>query len=211
MSRSSSDAAVEIVQVGRDGIEFHFGAELHLPHIAGRPPAEAPAAGSHEFRITAVSPPPTRDGQTWESGLLLPDPNAPEEWIPFNPDATAPVRWQDVGVGWVHGIPALDPPAPETIILRQDLSAPFEWGREMTFLKTPDPRGFLSVSYDQPFDYDPDLTSVGVNYYGEYTLPWRRPLEPGDWIAFGFDDFTPPERQSADFIAQIEDVYLFRS
>jgi hypothetical protein len=114
-----------------------------------------------------------------------------------------------VGISWVEGIPSLDKPPPETVILDQALAVQFEWSREMKFNDEPDPLGFLSIPYPQPYDYDPKLTSVGVNYYGEYTLPWSKPLSPGAWVAISFERFENPERQSADFITQVQDCNLF--
>jgi hypothetical protein len=218
MSQSSSDAAMEFVKVGRDGIRFCFGAELHLPEQPGQPPYEPPRPPDdalpvqHDrFWVTAASPPPNRDGLTWEWGLLLNDPDA-DEPPPFRPTGAGSEesqKWRSWGITWVEGIPSLDKPAPETIILDQALPVPFEWEREMTFDDGPDPLGFLSVPYRQPYEYDPGLTSVGVNYFAEFTLPWSTPLPQGAWVAISFDRFWPPDRTSADFITQVDDCNLF--
>ena len=46
-----------------------------------------------------------------------------------------------------------------------------------------------------------------VNYKTTLTCQWRTgpTLKEGDWIAISFDQFTPPERSSADYLAQIQD------
>jgi hypothetical protein len=212
MSHSSSDAAIEVIKVGRDGIRFRFGAELHIPEHPSwkppRPPGEALPAQYDRFWITAASPPPTRGDKPWEWGLRVADPavNPPP---PFDPTVNG--EWQRHGITWVEGIPLLDKPPLDSIVLDQALHVPFEWGREMTFDKKPDQLGFLSVPYKQPYEYNPTYTAVGVNYYGEYTLPWRTPLSPGTWVAISFDRFEPPERVSADFITQVRDCNLFHS
>ncbi|MGR6964341.1 hypothetical protein ACU610_07785 [Geodermatophilus sp. URMC 61] len=212
MSHSSSDAAIEVIKVGRDGIRFRFGAELHIPEhpswVPPRPPDEALPAQYDRFWVTATSPPPTRDGKPWEWGLMVADPGQDP---PPAFDPTVDGEWQRHGITWVDGIPLLDTPPLDSVILDQALHVPFEWGREMTFEEKPDPLGFLSVPYKQPYEYDPTYVSVGVNYYGEYTLPWRTPLAPGAWVAVSFDRFRPPERKSADFITQVRDCNLFHS
>lgn len=219
MSQSSSDAAMQIVKVGRDGIRFCFGAELHLPEQPGQPPYDPPRppnqalpAEYERFWVTAASPPPNRDGLPWEWGLLLNDPDAGDSPPPFHPPSAGSEeneKWQRWGITWSEGIPSLDKPPPETIVLDQALAVRFEWEREMTFNDAPDPLGFLSVPYKQPYEYGPGLTSVGVNYYGEYTLPWSKPLPHGAWVAISFDRFWPPDRPSADFITRVRDCNLF--
>lgn len=211
MSHSTKDAAIEVIRVGRDGIRFRFGAELHLPegpddppYDPPRPPGESLQAEPSRWRITAASPPPTRDSQHWAWGLTL-GAGGGESPVAFDPVGVGGPDWRTVGIGWTEVIPALDEPAAETIVLDKELPLAFEWGREMTFRNEPDPLGFLSVWYRQPFEYEPPLTSVGVNFYGEFTLAWRRPLSPGDWVALSADGFKPADRDSADFITQVED------
>jgi hypothetical protein len=207
-----SDAAIEVLKVGRDGIRFRFGAELRLPgekYEPPRPPSDALPV--KRFWVTAASPPPTRDGLPWESGLLLNDPTAqgaPTAFQPTGRSQGGTEKWQLYGVNWDEGILPLDEPPPGTIVLNQALLVPFEWEREMVVNRNPDPLGFLSIAYEQP-DEKAESTSVGVNYYGEYTLPWSKRLNPGDWVAISFDRFTPPERKSADFITQVQPCNLF--
>lgn len=214
MSHSSSDAAIEVITVCRDGIRFRFGAELHLPEQPGytppRPPEDALPALYDKYRITAASPPPRRNGGPWQKGLYV----AHESRPAFDPDSSAETvsgQWQQHGITWDDPIPPLDQPPLETIVLDQALPVQFEWKRTMTFEKAPDPLGFLSVPYKQPYDYDPEYKSVGVNYYGEYTLAWNKPLSPGAWVAISFDRFERPDRESADYITQVQDCNLLHS
>ncbi len=81
------------------------------------------------------------------------------------------------------------------------------WKR-VAFTNEVDQRGFLSVSYPQPHIGDDGVTPVGVAYFEQYTLHWARQLPPGAWVAISFDRFWPPERDSADYIAQVEDGML---
>jgi hypothetical protein len=216
VSNSSSDAALELLRVCRDGIRFRLGAELHLPgqnYKRPRPPDQPLPVKT--VWITAASPPPTRDGLPWEWGLLLKDSGAggsTREFRPTGRGSEESDEWRERGVDWVEDIPQLDEPQPATIVLNQALLVPFEWEREMTFEATPDRLGFLSKRYKQPYEYQEGSTAltVGVSYYGEFTLPWSRGLTPGDWVAISLDDrFTPPGRTSVDFIAQVNACNLF--
>jgi hypothetical protein len=65
--------------------------------------------------------------------------------------------------------------------------------------------GFLSVPYPQP-----PPGQVEVNFKATLICEWKAspvPLEEDEeknWIAISFDQFTPPERSSADYLAQLQ-------
>jgi hypothetical protein len=50
------------------------------------------------------------------------------------------------------------------------------------------------------------VAHVPVDYCEEYELAWSRPL-PADsrWVAFSFDRFWPPERESVEYIGWVEE------
>jgi hypothetical protein len=213
MPHSSSDAIIDVLRIGCDGIRFRFAAQLHLPSFGRDGPPEQALTTLYGVWIQAVSPPPQRTsaaGATpWEQGIRVR--GGSQAGLPFTASTLGPGqdnRWKQLGVSLDENIAALGTPDPATIVLDQGLTVPFEWGREIAFRDEVDPLGFLSVRYSQPPMTGP-VTNVGVNYYGEYTLAWRWRLQPGAWVALSFDRFRPPERKSADFITQVEDRNLF--
>ena len=213
MPHSSSDAIIDVLRIGCDGIRFRFAAQLHLPSFGRDRPPEQALTTLYGVWIQAASPPPDRTSDAgaipWEQGIWVGD--GSQAGLPFTAPTLGPGqdnRWKQLGVSLDEDIAALGTPDPATIVLDQGLTVPFEWGREIAFRDEVDPLGFLSVRYPQPTMTGP-VTNVGVNYYGEYTLAWRRRLQPGDWVALSFDRFGPPERKSADFITQVEDRNLF--
>jgi len=215
MPHSSSDAVIDVLRVGCDGIRFRFAAQLHLPmfHPEGPPKQALPTL--HGVWIQAATPPPNRTSESgvsssWEQGIRVQD--GSEAGRPFAAPTLDPAqdhRWKQQGVFCQKGIPALGEPDRDKIVLDQGLTVPFEWGREIPFRDEVDPMGFLSVRYPQPRTKVGEVTYVGVNYYGEYTLPWNQPLQPGTWVSISFDQFRPPNRTSADYITQVENRNLF--
>ena len=211
MSRSSRDAAIDLISVCRDGIRFGIGTQLRLPRNDGEeppaPPAEEPQGRPGRCRIVAASPPPTRAGQPWEFGVLAGRQNVSAPFDPTSVRVQTREAWRQ-GVDWVRPIPDLDEPPDEAVVLAEDFDLTFDPTREMTFSEEPERLGFLSVPYKQPFDFRPPFHDVGVNFYGEFTRRWRRPLEPGTWVAMSLEDFAPPGRESADYLVQIQDCDL---
>lgn len=198
MPHAGSDALFDVLRVCRNGIRLKFGVRVPTQRH-GFPEQRLRAIYR---RIQAASPPPTRDGRSWEHGIRVKD--GSEDGRPFQV-ADGDDSWKREGVFHLEGIPSLDPPAPGTIILDRWLAVPAAQASPTTFTFTNevDQRGFLSVSYPQP-----PMGDVGVAYFEQCTLYWTREL-PGDaWIAVSFDRFWPPERDSADYIAQVEDCML---
>jgi hypothetical protein len=204
--QASKDGLIDVLRVGRDGVRFRFAAQLHLSEY-GRTGPPATALPTLYQRIQATSQ-PTRVGGPWQDGIRVND--GTENGRPFTlrEGRSLDDAWQRRGVFWLEGIPNLDLPEPDTIILDEQIELPFRWAMEVPIIDYVDPRGFLSIPYPQPEQTD-TITYVGVNYFGEYTLAWTRPLQPGDWVAISFDRFQPPDRSSADYLAQVEDVNLF--
>lgn len=151
--------------------------------------------------------PCTRDGGPWELGIRVKD--GTEDGQPLRV-ADGDDSWKRRGVFHLEGIASLDQPTPNTIVLDRWMAVPAVQAHPTTFTFTNqvDQRGFLSVSYPQPHIGDDGVTPVGVAYFEQYTLHWARHLPPGAWVAISFDRFWPPERDSADYIAQVEDRML---
>jgi hypothetical protein len=212
MSNSSSDAVIDVRQVCCHMIQLRLGIHLRAP---AEPPDALPA---RYVRIQAASPPPTRAGGPWEDGILVDDGMETRPLLPT--DADDP--WKRRGVDWVTGIASLDQPKPSTIVLDRWLVLPARRAQlavlperaearaapapaSFTALNEVDPRGFLSVPYPLPRVDGRPVPEISVDYSGEYTLPWTRQLMPDGWVAISLDRFCPPERDSADYIAQVED------
>jgi hypothetical protein len=203
MPHAGADAVFDFPQVCRNGVRLNLGVRV-ATHPQGSPENRLRALYR---RIQAASPPPTRDGRPWEHGIRVKD--STEDGQPLRV-ADGDDSWKRRGVFHLEGIPSLDQPAPSTIVLDRWLAVPAVQANPTTFAFTNevDQRGFLSVSYPQPLTGDAGVTPVGVAYFEQYTLYWTRQLPPGAWVAISFDRFWPPERDSADYIAQVEDRML---
>lgn len=203
MPHASSDALIDVLRIGRNGIRLKFGVRVAtLPQGGSQKPLHAIYR-----RIQAASPPPTRDGRPWEVGIRVK--GGTEDGQPLRV-AGGDDSWRRHGVFHLEGIPSLDQPTPDTIVLDRWLAVPGVQAHPTTFAFTNevDQRGFLSVSYPQPPVGDAGVTQVGVAYFEQYSLHWTGELSPGAWVAISFDRFWPPERYSADYIAQVEDRML---
>ena len=203
MPHAGQDAVFDFLQVCRNGIRLKFG--VRVPTHPQGPPEKRLRAIYR--RIQAAAPPPTRDGRPWELGIRVKD--GTEDGQPLRV-ADGDDSWKRRGVFHLEGIPSLDQPTPNTIVLDRWLAVPAVEAHPTTFAFTNevDQRGFLSVSYPQPPIGDAGVTQVGVAYFEQYTFDWTRELSPGAWVAISFERFWPPERDSADYIAQVEDRML---
>ncbi len=203
MSHAGADAVWDALQVCRNGVQLKLGIRTSTH------PQDSPENRLRALyrRIQAASPPPTRDGRPWEYGIRVKD--GTEDGQPLRV-AAGDDSWKRQGVFHLEGISSLDQPPPGTIVLDQWLAVPAVQANPTTFDFTNevDQRGFLSVSYPQPPIGDAGVTPVGVAYYEQRTLRWTRQLPAGAWVAISFDRFWPPERDSADYIAQVEDCML---
>jgi hypothetical protein len=114
--------------------------------------------------------------------------------------------WKNTGVRFVEDIASLGQPPPDTIKLDRWLAVPANRVKRR-FTNKPDPFGFLSAPYPQPVLGADGVTDVEVEYNvaTEELLPWSSPPEPGSWVAFSFDRFWPPERESVEFIGRVQE------
>ena len=210
MSRSTRDAAIDLIRVCRDGIQIVIGSKLQLPSAdGGEPPLPAAGGGpgqQERCRIVAASPPPTRAGQPWTWGILVAGSEPPTPIDPASARTETSGTWRQ-GVDWIDPIPDLDTPVGDAIVLDEQRDLNLDPDRTMTFKEDPEQFGFLSVRYPQPYELTPPLHTVGVRFSGEFTLRWRRPLAPGDWVAISLENFAPG-RESADYLAQVQDCTL---
>jgi hypothetical protein len=203
MPHAGADAVFDLLQVCRNGIRLKFGVRVTtLPQGVSQKPLRAIYR-----RIQAASPPSTRDGHPWEFGIRVND--GTKDGQPLRV-ADGDDSWKRRGVFHLEGIPSLDQPTANTIVLDRWLVVPAAQAHPTTFAFTNevDQRGFLSVSYPQPPIGDDGVTPVSVAYFEQYTIDWTRELSPGAWVAISFDRFWPPERDSADYLAQVEDRIL---
>ena len=194
MSQAAGDAIFDFVQICRHGVKLVFGVI--------QPTNPQASAGSRlpaiYRRLQAASPPPPRaDGSEWTSGML---PNASQALQPSSPSGD----WENPGVRFAEDIASLGQPPPDTIKLDQWLTVPADPVKRM-FTDEPAPLGFLSAPYPQPVLGAGGVTDVQVDYnVATELLPWSNPPEPGDWVAFSFDRFWPPERESVEFIGRVQ-------
>jgi hypothetical protein len=192
-----SDAVLDVRQVCRHGIHFRYGAQLDLPaYNRLRPVVGDEQSWPNLYRlIQAASPPPNRPDKPWrdrpwEDGLLV------DNKEPFDPNGD---NWTPEQVSARPGIPSLGLPKPYTIVLNKWLTLPAAPDRPFPMPLMEGPQiGFPSVRYLQL-----EGDEVGVNYLGDYTCDWDRPLVAGNWVAISFDRFWPQERDSVDYIVQI--------
>lgn len=212
MPHSSSDALIDVRRVCRHGIQLKLGLEW-WDRQPGVEPLD-PRIRSRYRRVQAASPPPTRDGAPWQEGIRLG--RADRDGGPLEPaDLTDP--WKRQGTFCLPGIPSLDPPPPAALVLNRFVTCvePAEVeqapGGGVAFEFAPwmlDRWGFLSVPYPQPRLRAEGVTPVTARYVGDLVLSWTRQLQPGAWVALSLDRFWPPERDSADYIARVEDCTL---
>jgi hypothetical protein len=217
----TSDAAFDLHRVCQHGIQFTYGIDLYLPGSGRKPPDSEPPPRFQQ--ITVARPPPARasGGGAWCDGIYI-GPTHDDLTLRKALETGRDWKGQDLfylpdlfSLYW-EGIASLGVPADDTIILDKQLTIPFvhtlappageaQAARPEMFMAIgPPPQqarlGFLSVPYPQP-----DPGQVEVNYKATLTCRWKTgpELKVGNWIAVSFDQFTPPERSSADYIAQI--------
>jgi hypothetical protein len=193
MSHAGGDAIFDFLQICSHRVKLIFGIT---------PPSDPQASPGNRLpavyrRIQAASPPPRRvDGRPWEFGILL---NDGQELEPSSPSA----GWRNQSVRFVEDIASLDQPERHTIVLDKWLRVP-DNPINLPFTGEVDPLGFLSASYPQPDIGTSSVTHVLVDYNAEYDLPWSTRLEPDRWVACSFDRFWPPERESVEYIGQVQ-------
>ncbi|BCY10884.1 hypothetical protein L3i22_059720 [Actinoplanes sp. L3-i22] len=187
-----SEAAFELAGACVHALRFAVGAPLDRPYAKVEVSTTHPAPALYR-RLQVVSPPPTRDGEPWQTGLTLND-------KPFQP-SELPRRLADVQI--TEGTPSLDLPDPERIVLDRWISIPRQQAT-MEFSSTGDDRYVLAVQYWNPVPPGEESVTKELQYYGSYRFDFDRP-PASDWIAVSFDGFWPPERDSADLLIPLGD------
>ena len=197
MSHAGGDAIFDFVQICDHGVKLIFGIT---------PPTDPQASPENRLiaiyrRIQAASPPPARaDGRPWDFGILIKaDAKNLQPWRLADGEDS----WKGREVHFVEDIASLGQPQPGKIVLDEWLRVPAK-PFDRPFTSGPDPLGFLSASYPQPAPGEGGGTRVRVDYNAVFDLRWSRAPE-SRWVAFSFDRFWPPERESVEFIGQVQD------
>jgi hypothetical protein len=196
---AGGDAIFDFLQICRHSVKLNLGV-IPSPDPRATSGDRLPAIYR---RIQGASPPPARaDGRPWEFGIRVHD--GTENGQPFRPE-DGDDSWKRQGVVFVRDIASLDQPAPATIVLDRWLVVPAR-PRIWEFPEPTNEPGFRSASYPQPDFGTEGVARVAVDYYGEYELPWSKVLPGGSaWVAFSFDRFQPPERESVEFIGRVQE------
>jgi hypothetical protein len=209
----SSDAAIYVLRVGRDGLRFRYAAQIQLlEFMLTRAKALKKPGDTLRQYVQVASPPPSRQGHDWWYGIYVDD--GTRDGRPFDP---ADDIWKERRIFHLEGIPSLDKPDKDTIVLNATFDMSHEQELQAPLRDEVDPKGFLSVPYYTRIQLTPGIvTYVDVNYSGEYRVRWSggRELKPKTWVAISIADkqsdcFSPPERDTAEFLAQVEDCCLF--
>jgi hypothetical protein len=221
----TSDAAFDLHRVCLHGIQFTYGIDLYLPGYGRKPPEKEPPPRFQ--RIQVSRPPPARasNGGAWFDCIYVGPKD--DQTLKAALDTGA---WKQQDLFYLpdlfslyqEGIASLGEPPANAIILDKLLTIPFVHAlaapdgpapaaRPEMFMaigppSSKDRLGFLAVPYPQP-----PPGQVEVNFKATLTCKWKAspvPLEEDEeknWIAISFDQFTPPERSSADYLARIQD------
>ncbi|MBU2666108.1 hypothetical protein KOI35_21570 [Actinoplanes bogorensis] len=191
MSVGLSDAVFTLTSACVHSLRFSFGAPLGYPY--GVPLSEDAGQKALFKRIQAASPPPTRGGQSWPTGMKL-------AGQPFQPESGVAKLAEVV---CEEGIPSLDEADPGSIVLDEW----FRIGRREETVKFPgDDQGryTLSIKYWSPIPDGQASWERTVSFFDDiYCMTWKRELVVGEWVAISFDAFWPAERDSADVLIPI--------
>ena len=193
MGVALSDVAVELVGACVHAVRFAVGTPLGYPYAAAGIATTNPPPALYR-RVQVACPPPDRDGEPWQTGMILDD-------KPFQPNALSD-RLAEVRLD--ETISSLDLPDPERIVLDRWFSIPRRTGT-MAFPGPDQGRCLLSVHYWNPAVDADEPTTTKVDYYGVETLKFDHTLPVGAWIAVSIDNFWPPERDSADLLVPLRD------
>src|SRR5687768_17033227 len=106
MGQPSRDAVFELHGACVHSLRFSFYAPLDYPYAPAKVADENPPPVLFR-RLQAVSPPPTRKGAAWHTGMTL-------DGKPFDPAGS---RDRLVHVKHREGVDSLDAPEPENVVL----------------------------------------------------------------------------------------------
>ncbi|BBH69203.1 hypothetical protein ACTI_58880 [Actinoplanes sp. OR16] len=181
MSQPVSDAVFELHGACVHSLRFSFAAPVDYPYAPAEVAADDPPPALFR-RIQAVSPPPTRGGAPWQTGMTLDG----RQFDPRGPlDRLADVTTDEGSAG-------LDVPDPETAILDWMFDVPRD-PHTMAIPGADEGRYLLSVPYWNP------RTDQTADYFATHRIDWATPPQD-DWVAVSFDGFYPKDRDSADIL-----------
>jgi hypothetical protein len=182
-----SDAAFELLGACVHSLRFGFGGPLDYPYAPARLATENPPPALFR-RLVAASPPPSRAGAPWQTGMTL-------DGRLFDPsDRSAELD----KVRYDEGTASLDAPDPAQIVLDRYFSV----ARQQQKVSFPGPdrgRYLLSIPYWSPIPPSAEDVVKEVEYYGIFRMDWSKRPE-SNWVAVSFGEFWPAERDSADVI-----------
>ncbi|MFC7534232.1 hypothetical protein [Actinoplanes sp. GCM10030250] len=172
-------------------MRFSFAAPVDYPYAPAQVAVDDPPPALFR-RVQAVSPPPTRKGAPWQSGMTL-------DGKPFDPagplDRLAEVQNTE-------GAGNLDTPAPDTVVLDWMFDVPRDEQHEVSIPGHDGDRYLLSVPYWNPATVAGRAVTKTVDYFATHRVDWSRTPE-SDWVAVSFDDFFPKDRDSADVLVPL--------
>jgi hypothetical protein len=203
MGHPSSDAVLDFLRVWPDGLQFRIGLKFRLPDQ----PPEATAPERH-VRIQVASPPPMRHGgKQWFEGLRVDDSKGGRPFNPADEEARTAVVFP------LDGIRPLREPPEGTLICNEEIVVPLvasSAARAATFtlMRSREPvvgqaNHFLSVPYPPRMINGVELRVAGADYQAEGVLHFTQ--RAGPWIAVSLDEFKPDNRESADYIAPVDE------
>src|SRR5689334_12039278 len=161
MSVGTSDAAFELHGACKHSLRFSFAAPLDYPYAPAELAKDNPPPALFR-RMQAASPPPTRQGAPWATGLTV-------DGRPFDPDG-------ELGrldkVQHPEGAVNLDSPAPETVVLDWTFEVPRD---QHTVTMPGDDEGtfLLSVPYWNPAEAGGGSVTKTVDYYATHRVAWN--------------------------------------
>ncbi|WP_285552956.1 hypothetical protein [Actinoplanes regularis] len=182
-----SDAAFELIGACVHSIRFTFTAQIDYPYASARLADDNPPESLFR-RVQVASPPPSRNGRPWQTGLIL-------DRKPFDPAGPLD-RLSDVEVP--TGLDGLGTPDPDAIILDLWLDVP-KAPAKVDFPGSDVGRYILSVPYWQPVRGPGETVSMDVAYSATLRVLWTK-APTSRWVAVSFDAFWPVERDSADVL-----------
>jgi hypothetical protein len=195
-------------------MDYRLGLQFHLLSEA---PLRKGLEPVRRLRLQVASPPPKRlDGSNWFDGLRVND--GTERGRAFD---RGDEIWRELGVFAPEknelknemGLRNLCVPDPDTLIFNEIIEVPLvDASRQRrtatTLLRSGEPvvgeaDHFLSVYYETPVINGVRLTAAAVTYHIQGTLAFIRDAD--EWIAASLTEFEPENRESADYIAPVDE------
>ncbi len=185
-----SDAYFDLVGACVHSIRFVFAAQIDYPYALARLAEDNPPESLFR-RVQVASPPPSRNGKPWQSGLTL-------GAVPFDPSGSLD-HLNDVR--FVTGIDNLDAPESDAIVLDQWFEIPAA-PKKVAFSYDEARPYLLSFPYWQPVSRPGDTATMDVAYSTTHRVNWTK-TPTSRWVAVSFDAFWPAERDSAEVLVPL--------